>query len=1624
MKGLNYQEIYYTSSERGVFSGNAGFGVRTCTREMDSTDVDKIIESCATGYAVYNERILDKERILENPDVVYDYPTTYLLKIVELSDGTLRYVFGRTIYLGVDYGFFKGINAYDRTGTNYFTHLLVFDQEPPCSLIEELVAADKFVPHKYTCTPNNQELVSLLTGQPEFLAPGSIELSNNENYSLTSPTVVLFLQGLLQILKNRQSGAENESHHKMLVKSPTKLVEECLIILSHMPDNCFLHIKFLTNYMQGYGIPDGYDIAFVNEFNEIELYEDNYVTVNLFDSTSINITPNLITGKITELFNNKDYKTAFKLVHYYLNLKDVLDNDLEFYYDLFNGIESEHDISLKELSNDTIKKIPEIRLNSEQESKFWNKINKATNESLTSIQGQEFLDAIDKISLMHQYCPNKVVLEEYTISYVTNILFNGRGNFGKIATEKNIDTITCIVNKDLIPPEAIFLTSLNESTSTTVWEKSIRFYYNDKVAENSEIITAVLDSKLNVNDKNDLILKLYPLTNHANFLFDFIKNSPNCYNKIKEVIVALVKYLGKERASDFVWLGYLNQDLFSIIAPAIRQIYEDEINSNLKNGTTDLFGLFENVGNEQIENLRLWPVLELAAEKYFEQPISSIKMFLDKIDILNIKMTGHDDNIYMLKCLVNREVPMKINRQFVETVYGKYPNEKEYHEKIINGWINKGISKSELSTFINNKKGVLSDEDISFLIMSIWNNREYNTSNREDLILIIIDNCAWKKKDIEDFCIKCGNRELKEYLIKSSGFIDKMMRKISNLIWKGNKLMLFSFLIITFITGCQEPECWINPFKYQYYDCLNGSHVKEFRTSKYDSKRNLVEITKCDFNIYGDLLNLTTIRGTDTIKTSYEYNDKGRLVNIKKYSAIENKIIYTPSGQLTQILLYDKYDRKEPIGSMLFEYDENGRLLTLQYLDDAVGYLLNGDNEDEGGSETFLYKYENEQINWYAYNWDSEKSDVNIHQNFTYGEDSLINSVVFIDPVTDNPIKTYLFTHKIDKTGNWTERTVKSNGKIIETFKRQIAYYSNDEIIDASIPKPTIANTADGKIGELLNPVSVYLSNFRNRLDLQLYQFQGGPVLIAILLILTITGIILTLVRMINRPFFKRKINSSGMKRMWMYDSSRYLNVLSFFLLALLCFLGAILVIALVGGIAWLVAWIIKIFFIIVIWAGIIFTVIGGLGVLGKSEIAGLLIPGILILIFKDRLEEWGEDVVAWSFAFLNRINLIGSGFNLVINLWDIILLVFLTPIAVFLLVALIIILFNTILNAFEWIVTKIYSIRRPCPSCGCTQTPDYIIGGKVHPVKLHPGSYGIFTQLSPTSGKRIPTMLLNGKGKLTRKCPHCGTIINSDTEKSVGTDIHIGFVGHRSSGKSYLLYSGLSSLLKTYPNYISQIDADLDTNIESKKQRIDARQGIQTNVANKYRAVQLIIQSKLRPVPYHIFFYDVAGEKFNASSSSFKTAMDFYKNVQSIVFIVDPTMIDYTGIPANEKIKNWANRSGINNGEKYRIENSFSVLKDILESVGRKSTKIDFSFVCTKADMKYLEEIGKDRNRITEKEIEQFIRIELGLGNLVNSAIASFNTVHFFEISVTEGDDSKVRELFESLMKQRGVNI
>ena len=58
------------------------------------------------------------------------------------------------------------------------------------------------------------------------------------------------------------------------------------------------------------------------------------------------------------------------------------------------------------------------------------------------------------------------------------------------------------------------------------------------------------------------------------------------------------------------------------------------------------------------------------------------------------------------------------------------------------------------------------------------------------------------------------------------------------------------------------------------------------------------------------------------------------------------------------------------------------------------------------------------------------------------------------------------------------------------------------------------------------------------------------------------------------------------------------------------------------------------------------------------------------------------------------------------------------------------------------------------------------------------------------------------------------------------------------------------------------------------------------------------------------------------------------------------------------------------------------------------------------------------------EQSIECFVGSSLGLSNLVNSAKASFNSVHFFEISVMEDNSLKLRQLFGTILEQRGVRF
>lgn len=780
MGQLSYQEIFYSSSEKGIFTGNAGFGVRTCTRGMDSIDVDKIVEACATGYSVYNERILDMDRILANPDIVYDYPPVYLFRTVDLNNGSKKYVFGRTVYLGVDYGFFKGINAYDRTGTNYLTHLLVFNEKPSVAIIRDLLLQDKYLPLNYSCSPNNSELQKLLTGNPEFLEQKAFAADETPFLDESSIDCSSFIKGVVQMLKNKEITLETDIPRKMYVKCPWKSVETCLKALDVIPKNEIESLQYVTNYMQGYGIPDGYDIAFVNEFNEAELYEDNYITADLFSGTNKNVNNDLIINNIGNLIRQNDAASAAKLIQFYLDLKDTPESEYEFYYNIFLGAVSDLDISLSDMTEETIKKLRDIQLDNLQSTKFWCKVNKAINEGLTATQGSDFLLAVDKIKLFNAHCPGKVHIQEECINYLTNILFSGRGNFGKIANENNISTLLKLVNKSLIPSEELFLSSLSENSKAKVWEESLEFYYKGQYDGNESILESILNSSLSDASICELISKMFPLSRYADTLFDYFKSHTTDTVKANSIVSSLVRYYGEKRFSDFVWLGQLEPEFIKVSSPVITSHYQEKVENNAKFGVAALFEFIEKVGSEQISALNLWGVLKTAAQKYLRESLTDIKQFISKIEDLEIDYRGHlDDEMDSLTCMASQVIPKYITAHYIESAIHLYPEVDHYIEGLISTWIIKGAGKEELKSFVKANRDSLKDSTIEGLIKALWSNSSsHDCKEKEDSVLLVIDNCGWGQKKVEEFSLRCGNKELEKVLLKSNNLFGKIVRKL------------------------------------------------------------------------------------------------------------------------------------------------------------------------------------------------------------------------------------------------------------------------------------------------------------------------------------------------------------------------------------------------------------------------------------------------------------------------------------------------------------------------------------------------------------------------------------------------------------------------------------------------------------------------------------------------------------------------------------------------------------------------------------------------------------------------------------------------------------------------------
>lgn len=1528
MKTFYYEQLTGGSTQKSIITGMAGFGVRTKSEGLTDAQAEELFTRSYVNYRVPTAIMATEEMITANPDMSSVYPPLYTFSKVALSSGEDRYVVARTIYVGIDYGYFAGLDGARRAGSNYIVHALVFDEMPPVAVIVEAIRRQLFMPHNTICSPSNQDICDMLLGDPQPLPSGNIDIDEEATLPADiSDDAVWLAIALLQAHANGRKGDENLMK-EVMVKIPSERVEALVASLAWMPSEITSGLLFQANPMLTAGVIDGMKMVIVNEKNDTNTNDEFYVTIDLLgpEPKSHNINSSILYDKMRVAAANGDPQLFVKIMRMVAALDPSADNDEQLLYTILVLASTDAPVVLADIDESLLSRILATPLTSEQSEVLWAKINDAVRDAFADDAPEtDKSRALDIIVYLSKSAPNLLTVD------VTELFSDDEQLYAALNTNRNIKT----------------------------WEQIIRLYFDSRLSLSlTQVATGIMQS---------------PVADHcalASALFPFDR-----------------------MADDWIALFNINQEAYADYAPML----DDYLSRLSEQDATKAVMKLNDLSPDVAAKVNANPLVD----RYLDQCLTTLRPDCGML-------TGVMDNCtlsalveYKVKAIcgiVEGKTPAKVDA-YVAKITPRITTETDVMIAVLQTWLNDKPKAKAVGEYVTAMAP--SRIEAPNVLDEIW--KTLPKKGRESYMMAVCDAVKWKGYKFEEVSTHVIDKELRRLFESERGLSKLIMRKIKSLIFKS--------VVIVFALGLascdSRKEDTYAPI-YTNVICLAPDSISAMHgTFKMADGSAYSEVTH-RFDKHGRVIETQTIEKGDTTVTTFTY--KGIKMATANRNGVEGQLNYNRNR--LKSILYKGVDKR---GNSINEEEQflyvRGRLHKIVSLKDGT----------QTCEEEFLY-HDNGDVRADILRFDeliveleceAGSRKVNIQRVYTGSKPKLSYNILCNYTDSDS----IGWTKRIDRRTK--TKKVTSSTSLYRTCTREYLTFAQDTVAKARVvAKPMkTGNAVDDFNADLAYRYDV--NNAENNAPSTVLSYILG------ILTLIIFGVAVVIIQRNYYIYanFVGEVLPNGMRRMWMFNKEPYIKVLITIAIAFASFIVAILIIVLVGLIIYGLLWLVKLILLALIFVGWASLILGALALFGRQGVGCLpVILGGLIVWAEDNIRNFAESSVEWGFQFMTDLNVFGWGVGLFTNFWDVILIIFLSPILLFASAALLVMLFVFLLMGVEWAVMKIYSVRRPCSVCGSTRTPEYYVDRKhAHPVPLHPGIYGIFHHTNHSTGVRVPTMLFNGKGKLMRKCASCGNYINADTEQTFGTEKHIGVVGPRSSGKSYMLYQGLQLMQDSLgSDRFSQMDAVDDTEIKSKVMRIRAKADIQTAVVDSYRAIQLIMRRKLNPIPYHLFFYDVAGEKFNQASTSSKTAMEFYRNVQTVLFVIDPAMVDYSYNPPSEDIEGWLKKQF--HSETYSIDGTLSTLKRVLETTGRKAKDIDFSFVLTKSDTGYLDACGFTKSA-TQKQLEAFICEDLGLSNVVSAAIGSFRSVNFYAVTVEESSQSQLTDLFVETLKRMGVN-
>ncbi|MDE6017190.1 MAG: SH3 domain-containing protein [Muribaculaceae bacterium] len=510
----------------------------------------------------------------------------------------------------------------------------------------------------------------------------------------------------------------------------------------------------------------------------------------------------------------------------------------------------------------------------------------------------------------------------------------------------------------------------------------------------------------------------------------------------------------------------------------------------------------------------------------------------------------------------------------------------------------------------------------------------------------------------------------------------------------------------------------------------------------------------------------------------------------------------------------------------------------------------------------------------------------------------------------------------------------------------------------------------------------------------------------------------------------------NGMRRTFFFNIAPYRTVIIVTLLLLAAVATSLAIVLLIGGLGFVLLWIVKILCYVLMWVGIIVCVASIIACIGGEWgfIVTAVIGGI-IWYYDDEITAFGDRCAEIGLRFFHEFNILGYSADMFMEYWKPVLLVTCIPLAIFLCLAVIWMLVAGLLIGYEKYVTSRYNIKHPCPHCHHPSEPAvYLSKGKdgymelPDGIQLRPGFYGLFHITHPRTYKRMPTMLLNGRDKLARRCGSCGCLIKAKE----GTELHLSVAGSAMSGKSTLTYRLIAELFsRAGKENVKFTDVDNtmpDISIIDKVKAISSEGKIsEENLPRKtatddLSSMQMIVKRQKSTIPYRLFINDVGGEHFDPSNNIDSSNTNrYFRNLDSLIVILDPLTTEFSESEESDEFKEWLEKNDTENVNKVPLKYIKNVISNQLIRYKIDTKRVHLNIVLTKKDLGYL---PADVDPNSQDQLKTYLEKHLGLESFLYWA-QQFASCNVFAVSaMAEKGDANIDSLYESIMlRQLGLN-